>query len=298
MSNNNREQNESYERISPTAWLTAYQRTLSDIPLSQEIFRELEEAIKQTQYAAEDSRVRELRHPGTGFIWESRFKIVNLLVKRQHVDQIFEIASGYSPRGISMAKDSSIEYVEIDLPGVIKEKRRIVEKLFTQSELPVEPNLHLEEGNALDIKDLLTATRFFEAKPIAVVNEGLLPYLNHEEKATLAKNVHQLLECFGGVWITPDISTQTQVALFKERIKNRAARIEHITGIDIMKNRFETEEAARSFFENLGFTVEQHSFIEIADELISPQQWKLSKERIEEIIGRLVAFVMRVDTKS
>jgi O-methyltransferase involved in polyketide biosynthesis len=195
-----------------------------------------------------------------------------------------------------MAKDPSIEYVEIDLHGVMEMKKRIVERLVSRSEVPSEPNLHLEEGNALDIQDLLTATHIFKAKPMIIANEGLLPYLNLDEKYTLGKNVHQLLGRFGGVWITPDISTQTQVSLSKDRILKRAAKVQNITGIDIMNNRFESEETARSFFESLGFVVEQHSFIEIADELVLPQRWKLAKEEIEKILGRLVAFVMKVNT--
>jgi len=293
MSNNTNKIEGAYERISPTAWLTAYQRTLSDIPLSNEMFRELQEIIKQTRSAAEVQELEKLKRPETSFIWESRFKIVNRLLKEQHVDQVLEIASGYSPRGINMAKDPSVEYVEIDLPNIIEEKRRIVEKLVGQSEAPTEPNLHLAEGNALESQDLFTAARFFKAKPVAVVNEGLLPYLNHNEKAILGKNIHRLLERFGGAWITPDIATQTQAALFKERIIGRAARIEHLTGIDIMKNRFENEEAARWFFESLGFSVEQHSFMEIAGELVSSDHWKLSMKQIKKIIERLTAFVVK-----
>jgi hypothetical protein len=119
--------------------------------------------------------------------------------------------------------------------------------------------------------------------------------LNLSEKTTLGKNVHKLLERFGGVWITPDISTKTQVMLFKDRFKKRAAKIEQITGIDVMKNRFENEEAARLFFERLGFFVEQHSFVEIADELVTSDQWGLPIEQIKKIIGRLIAFVMKVN---
>jgi O-methyltransferase involved in polyketide biosynthesis len=295
MSDNANKTEEAYERISPTAWLTAYQRTLSDIPLANEMYRELQEIIRQTRSPAEVQELEKLRRPETSFVWESRFKIVDRLIKEQHIDQVLEIASGYSPRGLNMSKDASVEYVEIDLPNIIEEKRRIVEKLVGRSEAPIERNLHLAEGNALESRDLFAAARFFKARPVAVVNEGLLPYLNHNEKAILGKNIHGLLERFGGAWITPDIATQTQAALFKERTAGRAARIEHLTGIDIMKNRFENEEAARLFFEGLGFSVEEHSFTEIAGELVSSPHWRLSPEQVKKIMGRLTAFVMETN---
>ena len=57
----------------------------------------------------------------------------------------------------------------------------------------------------------LKATRFFNEEPIAVVNEGLLQYLDSQEKTVLGRNVHQLLKRFGGIWITPDISKRSRM---------------------------------------------------------------------------------------
>ena len=135
----------------------------------------------------------------------------------------------------------------------------------------------------------------FKVKPIVVANEGLLPYLNFEEKTALAKNIHQLLERFGGVWITPDISTRDRALLYKERTIKRAAGIERITGIDIIKNSFESREAAQSFFSNLGFTVEMRSFREIAAELVLPHELKIPIEQVDKILEQRVAFVMKAN---
>ena len=99
----------SYERISPTAWLVAYQRTLSDIPLSVEIFAELQTIVKQTQSASDIESVEKLKSPEMTPVWEARFKIVNHLLKAYHPDQVLEIATGFSPRGLEMAKDASVE---------------------------------------------------------------------------------------------------------------------------------------------------------------------------------------------
>lgn len=101
----------SYEYISPTAWLVAYQRTLSDIPLSVEIFDELQAIVKQTRAASEIESLEKLKSPELTPVWEARFKIVNHLLKVYHPDQVLEIAAGFSPRGLEMAKDASIEYV-------------------------------------------------------------------------------------------------------------------------------------------------------------------------------------------
>jgi len=283
----------SHERISPTAWLVAYQRTLSDIPLSSEIFNELEIIIGQTRSDSDVTRIDTLKFPQMAVIWESRFKIVNHVLKAHQAKQVLEIAAGFSPRGLNMAKDASVTYVEVDLPELVQDKRQMIETLIRQARIPVQPNFHLLEGNALNLEDLLSATRFFTDAPIAVINEGLLSYLNRAERTTFAQNVHTLLERFGGVWITPDIEiplTKETIGQIAEQAKDRTAQIEAITGIDVLQNRFENEEAARTFFEHLGFQIERHSFMEVANQLVSSSQSPLAQKAME----RSVLYVMTV----
>ena len=301
MSEINRDNDRSYERISPTAWISAYQRTLSNIPFSQEIFAELQEIIKQTGSRAEIEDLEKLMKINEmTWVLEARFKIVNHLLKTHRINQIIEVAAGVSPRGLEMVKDPSVEYVEVDLPGAIQEKKSIVEQLIVKSIVSKQPNLHLEEDNALNLEDLLKATRFFKENSIAVVNEGFLPYLDLEGKSAFARNVHQLLERFGGIWITPDIprkipDTQglSDEKLRFGRFKHMTEKLKHMTGVDISKNRFENEEEAQAFFENLGFVVERHSFIEVIDELVSPHP-----EEVEKIARLMTVFLMETTPRN
>jgi RAB protein geranylgeranyltransferase component A len=58
-------------------------------------------------------------------------------------------------------------------------------------------------------------------------------------------------------------------------------------------NKFwENEEASKAFFENFGFSVEQHSSIEVIDELVSPQKWNLNPEKVEKIARYMTVFSM------
>lgn len=284
----------SHERVSVTAWRVAYRRTLSDIPFSAEIFDELQKIMRRTRSTAELEELDQLVQPDITPIFEARFKLVNRLLKARGARQILEIAAGFSPRSLEMARDASVEYSEMDLAGVMGEKRSIFEELAKQSKIPAYPNVHLNAGNALAMGDLLAAVKPFRKEPIAVVNEGLLRYLTFEEKAIVARNVQELLRLFGGVWITPDLSLRPQSAfgLSGEERREQFARIERITGIDVSKNYFEDEDAARAFFEDLGFRIERHSFMEIADELVSPQRLQLSNEQVETEIGRLAVVAM------
>jgi O-methyltransferase involved in polyketide biosynthesis len=64
----------------------------------------------------------------------------------------------------------------------------------------------LENANALDRESLLRASAVFASdRPVAIVTEGLLPYLNREEKTALANNIHEILSGYAGVWITSDV---------------------------------------------------------------------------------------------
>jgi O-methyltransferase involved in polyketide biosynthesis len=285
------EKREAHERIGPTAWRVAYLRTLSDIPFSSEIFNELQKIMMRTRSAElqelEPSVCLEIAP-----IFEARFKLVNRLLKEQKATQILEIAAGFSPRSLEMARDPYVEYAEMDLPGVMSEKRRVIEELVKQSKIPRYPNVHFNTGNALIMQDLLSAVKPFQKEPIAVVNEGLLRYLILQEKAIVAKNVCELLHLFGGTWITPDLSLRPEGMFGLPEDQN--ARIEQMTGIDIAENYFESEDAAQAFFEQRGFSIERHSFMEVSNDLVSPQKLNLSKEQVEKEVRRFAVFVMKL----
>jgi len=113
-------------------------------------------------------------------------------------------------------------------------------------------------------------------------------YLNFEQKTQVAKNVKALLETYGGVYITPDIT-------LKIFIDERVQKIfSNMIGMDANANAFENVEAAEKFFNDLGFTVEKHPFAEIKDELVSPQKLGLTEEQVRQAIDAPVFFVMRL----
>ena len=106
-------QKSSHERVSVTAWRVAYRRTLSDIPFSVEIFDELQKIMRRTRSAAELQELDQIVQPDITPIFEARFKLVNRLLKEQNARQILEIAAGFSPRSLAMARDPSVEYSEM-----------------------------------------------------------------------------------------------------------------------------------------------------------------------------------------
>jgi hypothetical protein len=126
------------------------------------------------------------------------------------------------------------------------------------------------------------------------MNEGLLRYLSIDEKTRYADNVKVLLRKFGGVWITSDISLPKVIYREDDVMAGRRKRISEITGVNVADNLFKDEEDAKHFFEDLGFDVESHSFLEVIDELTSPTKLDMPRDYVEAINSSAVCFLMKL----
>jgi len=57
----------------------------------------------------------------------------------------------------------------------------------------------------------------------------LLRYLTKDEKAIVAKNIYKILEEFGGVWITSDISLKRIFSMENKLMKDHVEKIIKLT---------------------------------------------------------------------
>ena len=286
---------DSFEKVIPTARMVAYRRTFSDIPYSLEIFEALESIKKRNNY---DDIPSELKKPELAPQFEARHKLLDKLIYQTNSEQVLELAAGFSSRWLSMSREYSFNYVELDLPTVIKEKQQIIQEIAAKKWFKVPHSLHFESGNALNLESFEKAVKYFDRlKSLVITNEGLLRYLNKDEKAKVAQNIHKILEEFNGARITSDISLRKIFSKENEVMKDHVEKISKLTGKDIFSNRFETEEEAKNFFENLGFSIERHSFMEVYDDLTSPKTLQLSEQQVRDVVEDAVVYVMRPTTK-
>jgi O-methyltransferase involved in polyketide biosynthesis len=284
--------NARHEKVSPTAWATAHARTFTDIPYSKEFFDLLEK--KRRELGQQDLSVK-MKDTSITLLIEARYKMIDKILRESDSKQILEIASGLCQRGLIMTADPQVTYVEMDLPTILAEKKEMVEELEASKNIK-RNNLYLEPGNALSIHDMETASRHFDrAKPLAIVCEGLLRYLSFDEKAVVAKNIRALLEKFGGIWVTPDVSLRRFVVR-KDSIQREKfnAEVEKATGVEIENNLFRDKQHALDFFKEQGFDVEERSYAEIEGQLTCPQKLDISKEEIDSVSKNAVLLVMRV----
>lgn len=288
---------ESYEAISPTAWGTAYQRTLTDIPLSKEIFEAVDALSKAGHAAGQTVDLEQWKYAQLTPMFEARYKLMNMLIQRHGSSYVVEIAAGFSPRGITMTQNPSLTYIEMDLPPIIRQKAKVIDRLKRLSVIRTRANLHLREGNILKKNEWVAALEGAPAdQPLTIVNEGLLRYFNHEEKVTCAMHIRELLAKRGGVWMTPDVCAKGMNATgpLKEIVREQNERMLKLTGIDVRKNYFSNEEEARAFFEDMGFRIDRYPFTNIRSQLVSPEREYLTPEQVEDAIGTSAVYVMRV----
>ena len=244
---------ETYDfgRVSATAMGPVIGRgEYTDIPFAKEICFYLQEHSQPPS----DEFLKGAREHAAFF--EARFKAVSHLLVERRATQIFELASGFSPRGLDPAFHS-VTYVEVDLPEMIEQKREMVIALLGA----IPSHLKFCSASVLNRDELAQGLTDFRKEPVAVTSEGLLRYLTFEEKSQLAENVREILGTYGGMWITPDIHLRKSAPERQPQSGmdwNFAAQL----GRDIDPNYFDDFAHARSFFEGCGFQVEERPLLE------------------------------------
>lgn len=260
--------------ISYTALGVAYARKFSDIPFCKKIAT-LCDADNIPPY------IRQL-HLELSPYFEGRFKAITNLLKKSGCQNVLELASGFSPRGLIMAGDKTINYIEADLPGMLREKQMLLKTLVAQGAATMPRNLRFFPLNVLDRDAFVVTANKFPNGPIAVAHEGLLVYFTHEEKQILANIIHDLLDGRGGVWVTTDILTQ--VDLMKTAPTKKDQDVIRLalkdTGRDYQTNAFVDMEDAKRFFRDLGFAFTIQTLGETAGEIAS-SHIGLAEERVQ-----------------
>lgn len=262
--------NPSCDRICPTAKLMTLMHALANIPYCGEL-ADLMEARQTADavFGARSLRIAAALAP----IMELRHRSISALMKRSSIKNILEIAAGFSTRGLEITKcDPEIHYIESDLRPVLEEKKELIRQIMPfGQEKP--KNLCFCAADALDCWQLERVADNFDDGPVKIITEGLLLYLNREEKERIAKNFVCLLKKSGGIWITTDISVKKRfIALDEENdIRIGLARITQLTGRDFADIAFATEQEAVESFAACGLkaTIMNQSSLISLDELKS-----------------------------
>lgn len=182
--------------------------------------------------------------------FENRYRSLDTLLAEAgaSVAGVLELAGGLSFRGLELAQQGRF-YVDTDLPELAALKADLVARLHPG---PLAGTLRVQALNALDADAFRDAIARIPPGPVAIVNEGLLVYLDDAEKHRLAGNVREALAARGGIWITGDIYVTTPP---DQRLLTDDRTREFLDRHRVEDNKFASWDAAEQFFTGCGFTV-------------------------------------------
>lgn len=282
----------SFDLISPTAFAVTYFRQFSDIPYAMELSQRVNAQAFVEQHLGKnlDGCLPLLLQI------EARYKAIDHLITQFGYTQILELASGLLPRGMVMSENPNITFVESDLPAMVDLKQELVSKLIGNR-----PNLQFKAIDATQIPSQfpLHADYLREDCPVIILCEGLLSYLTFPEKERVCANIREVLSHYGGVWITPDLTTKQQYSMRQTNpaIKKAFQGIANATGRSMFDNSFNDMAYARQFFQEQGFCIEEHSMVEVIDELTCLAKFKINIGSVKHFLAAMPVFALTLNRK-
>ncbi|MEI9942553.1 MAG: class I SAM-dependent methyltransferase [Pseudomonadota bacterium] len=236
-----------YSTISPSALSLLLMKSGSSIAFAKQAAALLWNDAVPDELAhamtAENAR-RRLRH------FENRYRSLDRLLLSAGCLNVLEFGSGLSFRGLELARTGPTHYVDTDLPALAALKAELVARLHPA---PLAGTLRVQALDALDGEAFESTVASIPDGPLAIANEGLLVYLDEDEKARLAANVRAALTARGGRWLTADVylrnpgGSAPTVGYGRSRAFIDAHRVE--------QNKFSDFAAAERFFHDAGFEV-------------------------------------------
>jgi O-methyltransferase involved in polyketide biosynthesis len=213
--------------------------------------------------------------------FEYRYRTITQLLEKYPVNNIVELSSGFSFRGLDFASRKNINYIDTDLPDFIPAKKEILNELLN-GHLPLKGKLDLVPLNALDKQMFLETVNRFPKGEIAIVNEGLLMYLNEAEQEELFFLISEILKSRGGYWVTADIYLKGISDKMPVRLDNHTQQF--LDTHNVEENKYESYEAAEKLFNKCGLEIKEKTSVDLQELSTFP---KLMDRMTPEILEKL-----------
>jgi O-methyltransferase involved in polyketide biosynthesis len=264
----------NYNTISPSAKALLQLKGLTNIPFAREA---AELIIKSDQYKT-DYNNKDVGFWAKVVHFEKRYWSIDQLLNELSIQNIVELSSGFSFRGLDTIRKTQFHYIDTDLPDVIEQKKEFINTLQKEIDFPIN-NLETLALNALDENEFSEIVNHFPEGEIVIVNEGLLMYLDINEKEKLCSNIREILKERGGYWITADIyiKTDNNRTIPKDEQWNNFFE-QH----NIEENKFDSFAEAESFFKRNGFIIDKEALTDRSK--LSSLQYLISNASGKELI--------------
>jgi O-methyltransferase involved in polyketide biosynthesis len=165
-----------------------------------------------------------------------------------------ELSSGYSFRSLDYTRQKGVHYIDTDLPEVIAVKKEFLAKLVKEDSFG-DGKLELLPLNAQDENAFRKIVGHFPQGEITIVNEGLMGYLNQQEKEQLCSIIHGILKERGGYWITADIHLKNFESKPGLQYSDEVRKFNEQQQTN--ENNFDSFREAELFFNRMGFVIDK-----------------------------------------
>ena len=242
----------NFNTISPSAKWILLMKGHSNIPFA----RQTAELILYPEKFQPDYNRKDITYWARTVHFESRYWSIDNLLDEIPVSNILELSSGYSFRGLEAVRQKDVYYIDSDLPDIIAEKTDLL-AVLKNGDSPIVGKLELLPLNALDEMQFQKTVDRFPVGPIVVVNEGLMMYLDINEKEKLCRIIHTILKNRGGYWITADIYLKNKNKELNLKVDDNTQQFYEQHKIE--DNKFESFIEAEAFFNKMGFVIEKEA---------------------------------------
>lgn len=187
------------------------------------------------------------------------FKIVKDFLADKPNATLVELAAGFSPRGVQIARElPALKVIEIDLPEVLAEKQR---RLKSTHRVEIPTNIEWRTG---DLAQTSLHTVLAGQPVDMIVMEGLLPYFNRDDCLTILRQAHTSLKpgglCLCDILYRQDMDEINRLGVFSHYRQQAGSVKYHATG----------EDDLRALYQEAGY-----ASVTIHHPTTLAQEWKL-----------------------
>jgi O-methyltransferase involved in polyketide biosynthesis len=265
--------------VSDTAKHLVMLKSVTSIPFAKQTAKLLTQH-EITERSIDPARIDAFYQSCVGF--EARYLSIDHILAATDARNFLELSSGYSFRSLVFGSAPGVLYIDTDLPEIIDNKKVLATRLKNPDEQLQNEPVFLAL-NALDRESFLQTATMFPKGPIGIINEGLLIYLDDDEKRRLCQTIHSVLTERGGFWVTGDIYIRGAQNRERANLFSPQAR-EFLAKHRVLENMFSDFETADQFFKECGFTIDKHTADEIYDQLTSLEYIKRSPTIDESVV--------------
>ena len=154
---------------------------------------------KEAKFPKEFENIQKQLMLGFSVIIEMRFEATENYFRHSGIHQLMDLPCGYTSRGLRLA-GNDFRYYGFDLPAVIDEFLPAVTNFLSTEDMQ---SIHYSSVDATNYDSLRNALKDAEGE-ILITTEGMLMYFTQQELEEVFRNIHKLLDEFGGRWITLD----------------------------------------------------------------------------------------------